>query len=240
MKKIKKSSELLWLMGTIFVAFGVALCSKADLGVSMIAAPAFIVQEFLAQYVDFLSVGMTEYVIQAIILLIMCIAVKKFSWKFIFAFVVAVVYGYVLDFFLWALSFVTIDTTLLRWITLLIGDMFVAIGVASFFRTYMPLQVYELFVREVSVAYNKSITKIKLWFDLSLFSLSVILAFSLFGDVLSFDWASIYRASFHSIGLGTVVTTIINSPLIATAGKIIDMAFDNSPRFLRLEKFFTT
>jgi len=41
MKKFEKSAELLWLFGIIFVALGVAICSKADLGVSMIAAPAF-------------------------------------------------------------------------------------------------------------------------------------------------------------------------------------------------------
>ena len=29
MKKISRSSELLWLFGMIFVAFGVAICSKA-------------------------------------------------------------------------------------------------------------------------------------------------------------------------------------------------------------------
>ena len=44
MKKISRSSELLWLFGMIFVAFGVAICSKADLGVSMIAAPAFVIR----------------------------------------------------------------------------------------------------------------------------------------------------------------------------------------------------
>ena len=39
MRKINKTSELNWLLGVIFVALGVAICSKANLGVSMIAAP---------------------------------------------------------------------------------------------------------------------------------------------------------------------------------------------------------
>ena len=39
MKKIQKSAELLWVFGIVFVALGVAICSKANLGVSMIAAP---------------------------------------------------------------------------------------------------------------------------------------------------------------------------------------------------------
>ena len=51
MKKISRSSELLWLFGMIFVAFGVAICSKADLGVSMIAAPAFVIREAVSKVV---------------------------------------------------------------------------------------------------------------------------------------------------------------------------------------------
>ena len=39
MKKIQKSAELLWVFGIVFVALRVAICSKANLGVSMIAAP---------------------------------------------------------------------------------------------------------------------------------------------------------------------------------------------------------
>lgn len=47
MKKIKKTSELMWLLGMIFMSLGVCLCKKSGLGVSMIAAPTFILQEFL-------------------------------------------------------------------------------------------------------------------------------------------------------------------------------------------------
>ena len=36
---MQKSSELLWLLGIVLAALGVAVCSKADLGISMIAAP---------------------------------------------------------------------------------------------------------------------------------------------------------------------------------------------------------
>ena len=57
MKKLKRTSELLWLFGVIFVALGVAICSKADLGVSMIAAPTFIVYEAIAHLWSGFSLG---------------------------------------------------------------------------------------------------------------------------------------------------------------------------------------
>ena len=65
MKKITKSSELLWFFGVVFVALGVAICSKADLGVSMIAAPAFVISEALLTLWDGFSVGVVEYLFQA-------------------------------------------------------------------------------------------------------------------------------------------------------------------------------
>jgi uncharacterized membrane protein YczE len=119
---------------------------------------------------------------------------------------------------------------------LLVGDSFVALGVACFFRTYLPLQVYELFVKEVSSAYSKNINRVKWVFDLTLLIASLTLAFTLFGDVKEFNWAEIWHTSFHSIGLGTIVTTLINSPLIALAGKILDKFFTPTVTFNKLEK----
>ena len=236
MKKIQRSSELLWLFGIIFVALGVAICSKADLGVSMIAAPAFVIYEAIAPLWSGFSVGMTEYIIQGLMLIALCIVICRFNWRYLLAFAVAVIYGYTLNLFLWILGGVSFNAVWLRWVMLIVGDTITAFGVACFFRTYMPLQVYELFVAELASRFRLNINKTKWSFDIILLAISVILALTLFGDVSTFDWSTIGYSSFHSIGLGTLVTTAINSPIIAFMGKIIDRLFDPSPRFQKLEK----
>lgn len=236
MKKISKASELLWVFGIIFVALGVAICSKANLGVSMIAAPAFIVSEALLTISNFFSVGVTEYVIQGIMLIILCIVVGRFSWPYLLAFAVAVIYGYTLDLFLWIFGDVSFNTVLMRWVMLIVGDVITAFGVACFFRTYMPLQVYELFVAELSDRFKIDINKVKSVFDKTLLAISVLLSLTLFGDIVTFDWKTVGYNSFHSIGLGTLVTTVINAPIITLMGKLIDKTFDPSPKFPRLEK----
>ncbi|MBQ8250131.1 MAG: hypothetical protein IJY93_09700 [Clostridia bacterium] len=237
MNKIKKSSELLWILGFIFVAFGVAICSKANLGVSMIAAPAFIVSEAMLRFSEIFSVGVTEYIIQGIILVLMCIVVRRFNWRYLLAFAVAVLYGYTLNLFLWILGDVTFDAIWLRWIMLIVGDLIIAFGIACFFRTYLPLQVYELFVAETADRFHIGIGKVKTAFDVTLLVISVVLAITLFGDVTSFDWSGITHTSYHSIGLGTFVTTAVNSPFIAIMGKLVDRIFEPSPRFKKLESF---
>lgn len=229
MKKIQKSSELLWLFGIIFVALGVAICGKADLGVSMIAAPAFVFSEALLPLWSGFSVGVTEYILQGILLAALCVIVGKFNWRYLLAFAVAVIYGYMLNFFIWVLGGVSFDSIPLRWIMLIIGDISTAFGVACFFKTYMPLLGYELFVAEFASRFKLNIPKTKLFFDLSLLGISVILALTIFGDVTTFDWTTVGYASFHSIGLGTLVTTAINSPIIALMGKLLDKIFEPTP-----------
>jgi len=237
MRKIEKASELLWLFGVIFVALGVAICSKADLGVSMIAAPAFVICEAISVLWSGFSVGVTEYIIQGLLLIVLCLIIGRFNWRYLLAFAVAVLYGYVLNLFLWIFEGVSFDATWLRWLMLIVGDAVTAFGVACFFRTYMPLQVYELFVAELAARFRLSINKTKWCFDISLLAISVILAFALFGDAAGFDWSSITYRSFHSIGLGTLVTTAINSPIISFFGKIIDRVFESTPQFEKLQKF---
>lgn len=238
MKKIKKAGELLWLMGSVFVALGVAICSKARLGVSMIAAPAFVVFDAIEPYCRLLSVGVIEYIIQGIILILLCLIVRRANWRYLFAFAVAVVYGYILNFFLWILGGVEFDAVWLRWVMLIVGDIFTAFGVACFFRTYMPLQVYELFVAEASDCFHININAMKWIFDISLLGLTILLAVVMFGESGSFDWSKIASTSFHSIGLGTIVTTAINAPIISLMGRLIDRCFDKAPRFQGLERFF--
>lgn len=234
MKRVKKTSELLWLFGIIFVALGVTICSKADLGVSMIAAPAFILSEKLMTLSSFFTVGVTEYLLQGVLLAVMCIVLKKFDLRYLLAFAVAVIYGYTLDFFIFIFDGVVFDQIWLRWVMLIVGDIVTALGVACFFRTYMPLQVYELFVSEISKNFKISLDKTKRTFDYSLLLISIVLSVVLFIDLFEFDWSAIGYTSFHSIGLGTLVTTLINSVLIMLAGKLLDSLFDPTPLIPKL------
>jgi uncharacterized membrane protein YczE len=235
MKKLQKTSELLWVFGIVFVALGVAICSKADLGVSMVAAPAFVVFDAISPLWSGFSVGMTEYIIQGLMLILLCFIVRKFNWRYLIAFLVAVIYGYTLNLFLWLLQNVTFNEVWLRYVMLIVGDIVTAFGVACFFKTYMPLQVYELFVAEISRVFNIKINKVKSVFDVTLLILSIVLALTLFGDVYTFNWSTIYYQSFHSIGLGTIITTLINSTLINFCSKLIDKFFEPTAMFTKLE-----
>lgn len=238
-KRLQKFGEIYWIFGVIFVALGVAICSKANLGVSMIAAPPFIIQEWLLKYTDWFSVGTIEYLFQGLLLILLCIVVRRFKIKYIFSFLVAFTYGLVLDLWLLILGREVYDSVWLRWIMLFVGDLITALGVACFFRTYLPLQVYELVVSEVADKYNLAVPKTKLYYDIISLVLSIVLAFLLNLDANTFDWSKLYSTSYHYIGAGTIITTFINAPLIALFGKILQKLTGQEALLPNVKNFFT-
>ena len=238
MKRPQKFAEIYWLLGVLFVSLGVALCSKADLGVSMIAAPPFILQEAIAPYWPGCTVGTMEYIFQGFLLVVLCLAVQRAKIKYLFSFVVAFLYGMVLDLWLLILGREPFDAVWMRWLFLIVGDCITAFGVACFFRTYLPLQVYELFVAEVADRYRFSVAKTKLSYDMASLVISLILAFCINLDANKFDWSKIYCTSYHFIGAGTVVTVLINAPIIAFFGKILNRLTGEEPIFPRMKEFF--
>ena len=92
-----------------------------------------------------------------------------------------------------------------------IGCVGVAFAVALFFRTRLPLEVWELFVKEVADRFKFDIHRVKWVYDFSSLALGAILMFLFFGGIRP-----------EAIGIGTVVTTFVNAPLIALSSGIQD------------------
>lgn len=226
-----------WLLGALLVSLGVAICNRANLGVSMIAAPAFIIHDATSQVTSALSLGVIEYLVQGFIILLTCLIVKRFNWRYLLSFLTAVVYGYFIDMWMLIIGTEPFDALWMRWVMLIVGDVVTAVGVAFFFRTYLPVEAYELCVHEIVRVHKFNFHKVKWIFDFSCLGVSIILALSLFGDVTTFDWSAIYTHSFHHIGLGTIVTTIISAPIIRLVGKLIDVFFGEEPLFKPVYKF---
>ena len=86
------STELAYVFGIVFVALGVVLMEKADFGVSMVVAPAYLLYRWLSPVWSFVAFGMAEYCLQAVLLLAMCLLLR-FRVSYLFSFVTAVVYG---------------------------------------------------------------------------------------------------------------------------------------------------
>lgn len=90
-------TETAYICGIIALALGTALMEKANFGMSMVVAPAYILYLRFSQIWSFITFGMMEYTVQAILLIIMITVLRKFKTSYLFSFVTAVIYGITLD-----------------------------------------------------------------------------------------------------------------------------------------------
>lgn len=222
-------SELAYVLALPPLALGVALMEKADFGVSMIVAPAYLLHLKLVTLHPFFTFGVLEYLVQGVLLIALCIVLRRFRPAYLFSFVTAVIYGYLLDACVWLCTPLPIDAFVLRLIWYAIGTLLCAIGVSLMFHTYLAAEVHELFVKEISARFRLRITRVKTVYDISCALIGVLLSFLFFGL-----W------HFEGVKLGTIVTALINGFLIGQCSKILDRSFTFYDRFPLRAWFETT
>ena len=203
MKKRKFPMELAYVLGIVFVALGVVLMEKADFGVSMVVAPAYLVYRWLSPAWSFVTFGMAEYCLQAVLLLAMVLVLRRFRVSYLFSFVTAVVYGFVLDGFMLLGGLLPADAVWQRAIYYVLGMLFCAAGVSAMFHTYISPEVYELFVKEVSARFHWNINRFKTVYDCVSCLTGVALSFLAFGF-----------GQFEGVKWGTVVCALANGWVI--------------------------
>ncbi|MCR5442342.1 MAG: DUF6198 family protein, partial [Sphaerochaetaceae bacterium] len=195
-------TELAYVLGLIFVALGVAFMEKPDFGVSMVVAPAYILHLKISETYSFFTFGMAEYTLQAVLLIIMALVLRRFKLSYLFSFVTAVIYGFILDLCMLLVSYVPMENMALRITYYTLGMVLCAIGIALFFHTYIAPEVYELFVKEVSSKYGVEIHRFKTGYDICSCLIGVILSFIFFGFGV-----------FRGVKWGTIICALINGTL---------------------------
>lgn len=225
MKKIGKMNEMAWVLGVVLCTLGVCLCTKANFGLSMIATPPYILHLKLIKFFPWYSQGTSEYIWQGVLLILMCIGVQRFKARFLLSFVSGVIAGVVLDAWITLFGGNGAYTEMsVRIAAFVAGELITALAIAFYFRTSMPLQIYELIVVEVADRFKLDKNRTKLYNDI------IMLA-------LSFVFALLLNGSFRGIGYGTVIITLVNAQLITLFGKLLDRIFTFEPRFERFTAF---
>lgn len=219
-------SEVAYILGIIVLALGTAMMKRADFGLSMVVAPAYLLHLKISQYVPAFSFGMAEYSLQAVLLIIMSISLRKFKPIYLFSFVTAVIYGFTLDIAIRFVDILPLTGIAGRIIYYLIGMVFCAFGVSLLFHTYIAPEAYELFVKEISAKSGKDINVIKTVYDCVSCLVAIMLSFAFFGL-----W------HFEGVKLGTIICAFVNGFLIGGFSKMTESVFDFKDAFNLREKF---
>lgn len=228
MKKIKIYSELVYIVALLGLSFSVAMAAAADFGVSMIVAPAYIVSLKFTVF----TFGQWDYILQGVLFIAFCVAMKRFKPIYLVSFATCVIYGTVLD--MWRAIIPHFNTAItpagsmampVRIIYFVLSMFLTAATVALFFRVYIYPQVCDLFVTGITSKYKVNRIRFKRIFDFSCLSISLILTLLFFGKL-------------RGIGVGTLIVTVLNGVLIGGFGKLYDRYFEITPAFPKAAQKF--
>lgn len=211
-------SEMAYVIGIIVLALGTVLMEKADFGMSMVVAPAYLIHLKVSRFLPFFTFGMSEYVFQAFLLILLVCITGKLRKSYLLSFGTAFVYGMVLDALMAITAWIPSQGFLWQTGLYLAGMVICAIGVALLFHTYFPPEAYELFVKELSGKFHMSIGKTKTIYDCCSCALGVILSLCFFRAFIGVKW-------------GTIVCAIINGWLIGRISQFLEDTFDFQDAF---------
>jgi uncharacterized membrane protein YczE len=236
-KKLTFYTEIAYFVGLFFLAFGTALTVYGGFGISMVVAPAYILHLFVSQFLPFFSFGMAEYTLQAVILVILSIILRKAKWSYLLSFVAAILYGLALDLSTKLTAFFP-QLLPLRIIVYLIGVIIICAAVALLFSAYLPPEAYEMFVKEFSAKFKKPIPKVKMIYDCASLVVAIILCIILLSPFKADSFLGVIN-NFMACGIsiGTVTCAFINGPIIGLFQRLYSKIF-NFKDGLKLRKYF--
>jgi len=204
-------TELSYILGILSLAFGTALETYANFGMSTAVAPAYLLHLKFSQTIPWFSFGIAEYCTQFCLLVLMILLMHRFKLSYLFSFITAILYGLILDTFM-KLVVVLPNVVAYRILAFAIGTLFVTAGVSLIFHTYISPEVYELFVAEVSFKFHIKVHVFKTEYDLTSCIVALFMSFLFFSHI-------------EGIGIGTIISACINGTLIGWFTKLFERHF---------------
>ena len=196
---------LLLLAGLSIMAFGVAFSIKASLGTSPISSVPYVVSLFAP-----LTVGTATIVMHCVFILLQILILRRNYHPIqLMQLPVAVFFGYLTDFGVWAVRGIHCSTYWQQWIVCLIGILLVAAGVSL----EVKAGVVVLAGEDVVLAICKVLPKIKfgymkVGFDVTLVVIACILSFTFTGHL-------------QGVREGTVAAALLVGLIAKQIGKLL-------------------
>ena len=223
-RKLKNGGELAFVLGTVLLGAGTAVMAEAGFGLSVTVSPAYV----LSYAVGVISPGAMCYICQGGLVLAVIILRRRLRPAYLFTFLSAVLFGLTVDFFSdVVLSALDAGSMGMRIGLFIAGQLINSLSIAFLLNSYLPPQAPELFVRELAELSGRDMYKLKYAYDLCSFVLSVGLSLLFFRSV-------------RGVGIGTVISALVNGPLIAFFGKLLCRVMDFRPAIPWLERVLGT
>lgn len=212
MKKPVVYTELAYVAALLILALGTALIESGGFGISMVAAPAYVLFLKVSSLFPGFSFGTAEYLMEALVLSLMMVLVRRCKVSYFLSFATAVVYGFLLDGTMALVRLLPMDLLPGKIIGYVIGMLLCSAAISLLFRAYFPPAAYEMFVKEVADKWKLPLSVLKTVYDCSSLALAVVMSLLFFGRL-------------DGIGIGTVICAFVNGTLIRMFGAFFEKIF---------------
>lgn len=227
--KIKISREIAYVLGMILIAIGTGTITRSNLGIGIVVAPAYMLHKWLSVNVStFFTFGVCQYLFQALLLLVVCLVRRRFRLTYLFAFISAVLEGYLLDFVLYLIPD-GLSNIILQILLFFVGQTICSLGIAFMLKTYITPEIYEVAVNEFTEQFchattSYTISVVKTIYDCASGALAIGMSFLFFHQLVG-------------VGIGTIISALISGWMIGRFQKFGNKYIQFYDR-LKIQKYF--
>ena len=195
-----------FIIGLFFSGLGVAITKKGELGVSPVSSIANV----MSIRFDSLTIG-NWLIVTNVVLIIGQILIlgKNFKLFQLLQLPLSFLFGYFTDIGVWMIKSIPVNAYPLRLFCAVFGTAVLALGIVIQIKANIIMNSGEAFVKAISDTYKKDFGTVKVIFDVSFVTISIILSLLFFGGKI--------------VGTreGTVIAAIINGLFIKLYLKLI-------------------
>jgi uncharacterized membrane protein YczE len=211
-KKRKWAKRIaVYVVGTIVMAFGIAMSIRADIGVAPGGAIPYAVSRFVP-----LTIGQCSALFYVFCMLAQLAITRRPELKLILQLPLAYIFGMLLDFF-YALLNIEFPGIQYRVLFLLAGLIIFSFGIRTVVGANILLAPPDGLARAIGDAFGWQMSKAKLVFDVAATIIAAIITFILAGD------------PFIAVSIGTVICAVGTGPAIGLYTKLfpsLDVGFE--------------
>lgn len=183
------------IIGVAIMSLGIALSIKSDLGTTSISSIPYV----LSLGVPLLTVGGYTIIFNLLLVLLQFLILKKLEIKLFSQMIVCIIFGYFIDFMVWAIGFLSPGSYLERWIVCLLGCFVLALGILIEMKSDITMLPGDAAIGVISKAINMEYGKFKPIFDSTLVIIAALLSLYFFGYLLGVREGTIAAAVFVGI-----------------------------------------
>ncbi|MGN0485814.1 MAG: YitT family protein [Acutalibacteraceae bacterium] len=167
----------LFILGLFFSGIGVAFTKHGELGVSPVSSVANV----MSYKFDFFSMGVWLIIWNCVLIVGQIVILRKdFKPYQLLQLPLSFLFGYFTDFGMWLVSFIPVNSYFMKLLMLFIGIVVLAFGISLTVIANVIMNSGEAFVKAISDKTKREFGNIKVVFDISCVTFSIILSLLFF------------------------------------------------------------